>query len=83
MLYRPSARSAAIPSKNEPLVAVESTTAILRDRILRDLLDELEVALSVIEATERRSRSPRTSARLTSAGRAIDAAILYLRDVRG
>ena len=68
MLYRPTAPSGEVP--------------ILQERILVDLLDELEAALAIIESTERRSRSPGSSARLTTAAVAVDAAIIYLRNLR-
>jgi hypothetical protein len=70
MLYRPGL-SAAIPN------------SILQDRVFVDLLDELEIALSIIESVERRSRNSGTSARLITAAVAVDTAILYLRDLRG
>jgi hypothetical protein len=57
--------------------------SILGDRILRDLVDELEYALAVIESTGRRSRTPASSTRLCTAATAIDAAITYLRNLRG
>jgi hypothetical protein len=61
----------------------QASTASLRDRVLVDLLDELEFALAVIESTERRARSPASSSRLNLAATAVDAAIVYLRDLRG
>jgi hypothetical protein len=67
-LYRPAAPSAAIP--------------VLHDRILVDIIAELESALSVVETAERRARSPASSTRLNAAAAAVDAAILYLRELR-
>jgi hypothetical protein len=60
-----------------------STATILRDRVLVDLVDELEFALAVIESTGRRSRSPANSSRLNTAATVVDAAIVYLRNLRG
>jgi hypothetical protein len=57
--------------------------SILGDRMLVDLVDELEYALAVIETTGRRSRTSASSARLCTAATAIVAAIAYLRDLRG
>jgi hypothetical protein len=57
--------------------------SILGDRILVDLIDELEYALAVIESTGRRSRTPASNARLNTAATVVDAAIVYLRNLRG
>ena len=57
--------------------------SILGDRILVDLVDELEYALAIIESTGRRSRTPASSARLNTAATVVDAAIIYLRNLRG
>jgi hypothetical protein len=64
-------------------IRTNGSTSPLDDRVVVDLLDELEFALAVLEATERRSRSPGGSARLTNAALAVDAAIIYLRELRG
>ena len=57
--------------------------SILGDRILVDLVDELEYALAIIESTGRRSRTPASSAPLNTAATVVDAAIIYLRNLRG
>jgi hypothetical protein len=70
MLYRPHASS-------------EASTAILAERIVVDLIDDLEAALAIIESTERRARSPASSSRLNTAARVVDATLTYLRELRG
>jgi hypothetical protein len=62
---------------------LRAEASILGDRIILDLIEELEDALSVIEATERRSRSTASCTRLTAAAAAVDAAVVYLRELRG
>ena len=57
--------------------------SILGDRILVDLVDELEYALAIIESTGRRSRTLASSVRLNTAAAVVDAAIIYLRNLRG
>jgi hypothetical protein len=64
-------------------IARPTGQSILGDRILVDLIGDLEVALSVIESTERRARNPASSARLNTAATVVDAAIIYLRNLRG
>jgi len=69
--------------KNELHERPPTVKSILGDRILVDLVDELEYALAVIESTGRRSRSSASSARLNTAAHAVDAAVVYLRNLRG
>jgi hypothetical protein len=60
-----------------------TTSPILRDRVIVDLIDDLETALAVIESTERRSRSRANGARLSMAVVAVDTAIGFIRNLRG
>ena len=69
--------------KNELHERSPTVKSILGDRILVDLVDELEYALAIIESTGRRSRTPASSARLNTAATVVDAAIIYLRNLRG
>ena len=67
--------------KNELHERSPTVKSILGDRILVDLVDELEYALAIIESTGRRSRTPASSARLNTAATVVDAAIIYLRNL--
>jgi hypothetical protein len=69
--------------KNELHERSPTVKSILGDRILVDLVDELEYALAVMESTGRRSRTLASSVRLNTAAAVVDAAIIYLRNLRG
>lgn len=69
--------------KNELHERSPAVKSILGDRIFVDLVDELEYALAVIESTGRRSRTLASSVRLNTAAAVVDAAITYLRNLRG
>lgn len=56
--------------------------ARVRDAELFDLICDLEAALAVIEATERRARDHVRRDRLYEAAATVDVAIDYLRDLR-
>jgi len=71
-------------SRAAPAATIPTTKNILGERILVDLIDELEFALAVIfiESTERQARTPASSTPLIIAATAVDAAIVYLRNLR-